>query len=53
MLIVKRKTCGMDFPSSLDYGKHSFESANIVEQAEVCPHFNAVTVCNWDDYFEE
>ena len=53
MLMIKCKTCGKDFPSSLDYDKHSFESANIVEQAEICPHCNAVTICNWEDYFYE
>ena len=53
MLMIKCKACGKGFPSSLDYDKHSFETANIVEQAEICPHCNAVTICNWEDYFFE
>lgn len=40
-------------PSGLDYDKHTFESANIVEQAEICPQCNSVTLCNWEDYFFE
>ena len=53
MLMITCKTCGKAFPSSFDYDKQSFESANLVGRAEISPKCNAVTLCNWEDYFLE
>lgn len=53
MLKIRYKTCRKAFPSGLDYDKQSFETANIVEQAGICPQCNSVTICNWEDYFFE
>lgn len=49
--MIKCKTCGKAFPSSLDYDRDSFETANIIEQAEICPHCKEVTICNWENYY--
>ena len=41
------------FPVEPCYDKRTFENANIVEQGEICPHCNAVTIRGWQDYFVE
>jgi hypothetical protein len=51
ILTIRCKSCGKAFPSSLKYEQSSFLDANVVDQAELCPHCRTQSSFNWEDYF--